>query len=606
MLRSWTTWLLTLLALLLGGIGVGVLLALQGSATAGYRVVLIAGVAANLWILFGLWRWRDVPWVNRVGRVVLVLVAASLVSLALLSVGAELAGYAVASAGAMVLAFYLGLLALRLVLMPSHPILGVARTLLDEAIRVKLGWVFLVVLSLAIPGVVLLTAGEPRLAYRVQTFLSWSMMVTSFVLSILVIVLGCRSVTAEFEGKQIYLTLTKPVSRLGYLLGKWLGLTLFAGLCLAVSGLAIWGGARLLQRQDAVTGWDRLAVDEQVLVARVAAVPTTPDEAARTLQDNVAAEIAKLRNENPDRYGQAGTPLSSVDPKDLQEVQQRVFASYMSLAPGERREFLFTGLGSAKQQGPAVQLRIEPTTAGDSPGDVVQLGLRANGRPVELSALKQDVPSHLTLPSALIDDNGRLALEVFNAPTHQGQPQVSVSFKPTDGLQVLYAAGSFEGNLARSLLVLWVRLMFLAAVSLAAAALLSFPVAVLLGLMVYAVAAASGYLTESLSYYAVLPSQNLPLWDRILGVPASVVSTLGSGDVLGAIKIIVRVLGEGFTWLVPSMGDFNPAPLLMEGKVVPWSMVGWAVVKIGLMYALPAFVVGYLLLRSREIARVTV
>src|SRR5690606_16375864 len=119
---------------------------------------------------------------------------------------------------------------------------------------------------------------------------------------------------------------------------------------------------------------------------------------------------------------------------------------------------------------------------------------------------------------------------------------VSVRFNAADGLQVLYRVGSFEANLARSLVLLWVRLGFLAMLGLTAGTFLGFPVACVLSLMVYTAAALSGYLHESLTQYVALGvSNDMTAFDQLVSVPAQFFGQLAEGHVWEAAKILIRL-----------------------------------------------------------------
>jgi hypothetical protein len=142
-------------------------------------------------------------------------------------------------------------------------------------------------------------------------------------------------------------------------------------------------------------------------------------------------------------------------------------------------------------------------------------------------------------------------------------------------------------------------------VGLMAGALLSFPVAAMLGLIVYLAAAASGVINESLDSYAGFArSENT--WEVITGTFGAFFSQLGSGDVYGAFKLLLRLIGEAFMLLIPSFGEFNTHQPLSDGHVISNRTVGTAALKIGLLWTGIAALIGLLMFNRKEIARVQV
>jgi hypothetical protein len=118
--------------------------------------------------------------------------------------------------------------------------MAVARTVLDEAIRMKLALVFIVLLVLVLPILPFVLGGEEPLRYRVQSFLTYSLTATATLLSLMTIFLACRTLTREVEDKQLFTLAVKPISRTGFLFGKWLGIIVLNGVLLATAALAIY------------------------------------------------------------------------------------------------------------------------------------------------------------------------------------------------------------------------------------------------------------------------------------------------------------------------------------------------------------------------------
>jgi hypothetical protein len=152
----------------------------------------------------------------------------------------------------------------------------------------------------------------------------------------------------------------------------------------------------------------------------------------------------------------------------------------------------------------------------------------------------------------------------------------------------------------------WIDLCFLAMVGLAAGTFLGFPVASLLSMMVFATALASGYLGESLSEYAVPIGKDATAWAVFTTFLSRFWSHLTAGEGWGAAKVLVQVFGQIFLAIVPAFGDYNPIPLIADGQAVEPKRIGRAALMVGLVWTTVTAVIGYLIFRRRELARVTV
>ncbi len=604
---KWIPWLAVLAGLLAVCGGVGGLLLVQGYTRAGVSAIATGGVAGSLWILWGLWCWRDRLWAKWLfwwltgGLAVF--------SLAGLAVAAGRDGAALALVGAWVMsaAFMLGLWLLRLALSPGVPIIGVARTLLDEAIRMKLALVFIVGLIALLPMLPWMVSGESRLAYRIQNLLNWSLIGASVMLSLMTIFLACGTICNEMYRKQIYLTLTKPISRLEYLLGKWLGIVTLNLLLLVIVGAGVVVFARLLQTtQEPLDDYDAFTVDQQILVARDYVRPDPPSDL--NLEDMKNRLIEQIRAENRDDTN------FELSPQARREVENTAIYQWHTVPPGGDRGYLFRNLASAKERGGAIQLRLNGKPAFPASGQLVRLAIMVNGRlwpqpfggvyrPVEIP---ENIPYTLDLPATLIDHEGKLEIRIRNLDEPTDMVTGSVTFERQDGMQLLYPVGPFEVNLAKGLVVIWLRLAFLAMLGLAAGTFLGFPVAALAALLVYIVSAASGFLGESMSYFASFGGEELTIWQRVAFVAASLVSKASQGEIYEVVKIIARAIGSAFMFMVPSFAQFNPTPELVDGRNVPTAMVTDALLKVGVVWTVLCALVGWLIFRARELARVTV
>ena len=238
-----------------------------------------------------------------------------------------------------------------------------------------------------------------------------------------------------------------------------------------------------------------------------------------------------------------------------------------------------------------------------------------NGRPYPIEAGDHHVPLDLAdrnfhvidLPVSAADARGNLEVRIANVNLHNMRATFpsSVSFTPGKGLELLYQVGRFETNLARALLLIWVRLGFLAMLGLMAGSFLGFPVACLLCVMVYVASSANGFLVESMQYYVAFPTGGLSLWDRLLWVPAEFYRRLASGDAWAAMKIVVRLIGNTFVLMIPSLGDYSPVPLIADGRQIGNPILVAAVLRVGLIWTNLCALAAWVMFRSRELARVT-
>ncbi len=171
---------------------------------------------------------------------------------------------------------------------------------------------------------------------------------------------------------------------------------------------------------------------------------------------------------------------------------------------------------------------------------------------------------------------------------------------------MLYTVGSFEANMLRTLAVIWVRLGFLAMLGLAAGSFLGFPTACLISLVIWIIASTSGFLHESLEYYAAFNYDQLDAFGKVRWVVGDFFGKLADGEVWPAIKIIIKLVGSGFMMVVPSFSDYNAVPLVSDGRYVPYGMIGNAVLRVGVVWTGLVAAVGYLIFRRRELARIMV
>lgn len=637
---NWKTWLAVFLGVALFGGATAILLQAQGFRAAASVTGIVVAALASLWLLAGVIRWRYLPWVKwggvlYFGSVLVVIVTGLRINpnavfasaeanrgMPFLVASAKFGMTAIGYRGTaltiggfwfMTVGFLVGLFLLRLVLQPGYAILGIARTLIDEAMRMKIALIFILMLLLLVP--VFAIVGDPaeRLSYRIQSFLSYALIFALMLpLALMTIFLSAKTICDEISKRYIYLTMTKPVSRAGYLAGKWLGVVLLNGLLLLVGGAGIYTITQAMRASPGLNMIDRVAVDNQVLVARevVHAVPPPGTDLAAAVQ----AKIDKIGKEDSERINESMSVAKREE--TVKAIRTQVMVEWHVIPPLAQKTYRFTDVARAKRFGDFVQLRIKPKTTMMAPDEMVHMAMKINdyywpqnpdGTPQQVS-VKWNTFYVIDIPLALVKDDGNLDITIGNV--FLADPRLTlnspISIVPNEGMELRYQVATFEANLARSLLILWAFLGFLAMLSLAAGTFLGFPVACLLSILVMLVAMVSGFLAQSLDTWgAVIPS-DAQMASGGYTWAVAFKDRLSNFELWEASKMVLRYFGKAIVWIAPEFGEYNPIPLVVDGQNVSYKMLGNALLKIGVIWTGSCALIGWLIFRARELARVTV
>ena len=677
--RKWTHWAGILLTLVMTGGGLFALLWFQGYTIAANVVSVLFTLLAGAWTLRGLYVWRAVGWVRRANSFVILGLGFGLVFLVFRAAGFGLLADTTLYLFGAVGGFLLGVNLIRLALTPGGPVFGVARSMVEEAIRSKIAAVFVLFMLVILVAMPLLISSDDRLTYIVQRFLTWSLIAVSFLLSTTTLVLCAYTTSYGLKSKQVEMTLVKPLSRPAYLLGKWLGVVMLNAVLLLVSGVAITGFARGLSQGQAMNAEDREQVQREVLTARQSSIPQPENQ---TVDEMFLNTLENKRRLDPEQYGEPGSPVAVLPERVRQTLYTEALAEWFTLNPDEPETFVFTGLTRARANAQAaaelaqarlvgygftqaqarefvewrnfrrpgppegvdipslmtseqysdiaalinrekVQLVLSPDSRPEPLDSMVAFNLTVNGQPWPVGVdtrtqrtvgvttqVAVGVPQEFSLPAWLVNPDGELLIKIEVPPTRVvggrviGQNAVQLN-RNDEVPEVFYRVGSFETNLAKALGVIWVRLAFLAMLGLTLGALFTFPVACLMGLMVYAIAAFSGYLDEAVTSYTGLPTAD-STWDVVTGACGEFFTALGEGKFYDALKLFLALIANAAMLIVPSFGELNPGPHLSEGKAIPNSMLYSAILRAGLLWTGAVALVGSILFHRRELAKVTV
>lgn len=474
---------------------------------------------------------------------------------------------------------------------------AIARNVLTEAVRLKVSAIFIVVLVFALAALPGLLDPQTPLRYRVQSLLQWGMGGTFFIISVLTVVFSVATVAFEQRDKVIWQTMTKPVRPWEYVLGKWLGVTMLAGVLLLVSATGLYLFAQYVRQQPAlgessayVAGGggtvsdDRRILETQVLSARRtrAADPPPIDEVqfAANVNEKVEEEARRLLASGNQGAATFAAEQDRMREKIRTDLRRSVSIEYRTIDVGEARLFVFTGLKEAKRSNSPLILRYKINSGSDRPDVLYRVTFvfpSAMGATVEEVGLGKF--HYLELLPTIVNENGEVAMQVLNgdADTRRGNP-MSFTFPP-DGLEMSYVASTFEGNFSRVVCVLWLKLAFLAMVGVLMATFTSFPVACLVTFVVFAAAEGATFLLGALENYRTETNE---------------------GKVIYFNTFIAFIA----TWVARAFkvySELQPTSRLVDGRMLGWGDVARGVVVVtlwmGVLYgaAVAAF-------RRRELA----
>jgi hypothetical protein len=472
---------------------------------------------------------------------------------------------------------------------------GIAYKTVTEALRMKISLVFIIVLIFVLAALPLLLDEQTPLRYRVQSFLQWGTGGSFWIIAVLTLLFGVASVAFEQRDRQIWQTMTKPVTSAQYILGKWLGLIGINAVLLAVCCTGIFLFTEYLRNQPAIGEGargatagrqiteDRLILESQVLQARIAVEPQVEFSAddPEFLRDVVGPYIEDGQKRDPE-FGKDQATYDRV----VNDLYKQITGAHRSVAPGEGKRFVFKGLRGAKSGNHLITLRYKIDAGSNSPDALYRLTFVFGGTPIPPQPVGLGLTHTVPLYPNVINDDGELVMEVYNAalyPQPDGkilvEPNPETCQFPKGGMEVSYPAGSFHMNFLRVAFILWVKLAFLAMLGVTAATFLSFPVACLVAFSVFLCAEGTGFLANSLEYYdAVDTGQKVVYW-----------------------KVFIRGVGMAITAIFKTYADLKPTTRLVDGQLLGWGGVatGTAILAI---WTLALYGVAVSIFRKRELA----
>ncbi len=455
-------------------------------------------------------------------------------------------------------------------------IFAIAGLTWKAAFRFRLFLVLAVLLLAAVVGLPLIIKDDGTARGFTQILLTYTLSAITGLLGFSTLWLACGTLARDIEECQIQVLVTKPVARWQIWLGKWLGILSLNAALLALSGVCVFG---LLQwRATRLPAAEQKILREQVLVARGSAKPQNPTRQIETDAENALREQLKSR---PD------LAKSPALPEVKQQILEQVKAEYQVVPPGYTRVWRID-LGPEKDslRGKPLQLRIKFNASRPGAGGTVA-GLWQIGDPQtthawqsEPMSLSPDTFHEFQIPADLFDNQGELAVAFVNA-----NDNTTLLFPVEDGIEVLYPQGGFAMNFARGLGIIFFWMALLAALGLAAASYLSFPVAAFCSLAMLVVALSSSTLAAAVG----------------VGSIAGVNQETGEVGRSGADVVLIPAFKAALT-VINLVKNFSPVDALSTGRAITWGELGLAFAQIVLVVGGIVGLIGIALFNRRELA----
>ena len=438
----------------------------------------------------------------------------------------------------------------------------------------KIAAVFIILLVVLLPVMGASMTGDGTLKGRLQTFVSYGLSLTSLLLCLLTIIVSIYSLTSDIEQRQIYTVLTKPVRRFQLLLGKLLGVILLDVALLVLFSAIIYGIIIYTPKFYNATEAELAQVENEFYTARAALTPPEVDVTREVLDTygklEKTGQLEQLFRGLSHKKIIAAITSRKLFEKRTAVVGQQLLWEFDNVKPLDPNQSLFVKFKYDVSVNPPDLQVYGRWVVGDYRqvryGEKIKTPIYTFDRKDLIRTFYEQ-----EIPADAVAEDGYLAVGFLNVPLNN----TPVIFPP-DGLQVLYEAGSFTANFIKAVLLILFRLIFLASLGILASTFLSFPVAILLSLVVFFTATFSGFCLESFDFL----SENLS----------------------GLYRYTVRPV----ILLLPQFDKFNPTKFLVPAQLVGWSLLTRVALSLICIKAVLLLLLALLIFSFREIAKVII
>ncbi|MBN1818432.1 MAG: ABC transporter permease [Sedimentisphaerales bacterium] len=452
----------------------------------------------------------------------------------------------------------------------------IAQNTLSQAIRMRVAVIVIVLLLILLPLMSITATGDQSALGKVQTFVSYSMSLTSLLLCVLTIVVSVYTVTNDLRRKHIYLVVSKPVRRFEIVAGKMLGVVVLDGLLLALFGVIIYSLALFMPRLSRAEGAELEKVNREFFTSRT------------RLETSLDTE--QIEQQARRRYEQLKEEKRLPDDMTRQEVmavlQNEALSAAKSIPLGYVRKWEFENVRVGDPNDMIFiryKLRGLPTPIDDQVYSNWRIGdfrsvdasgrLQMKTRPYYISRTDPvRTFVEFSVPGDVVAEDGYVSVEF------QNNPAFSMVTVVVEDVQLLYRSSTFTANFIRAELLIFSRLIFLAAIGVSASTWLSFPVAVLVCMAAFLTGTVNGFIVESFDF-------------------ANAAFTI-------LYQLILRPI---LLWILPKFDEgYNPTRFIIEGRTLGWLFLGKVYLFTIFVKGGVLFLLGVLIFNNRELAKTSV
>jgi len=448
---------------------------------------------------------------------------------------------------------------------------AIAKNTIKQALRMKVAVVFILLLIVLLPIMGSVMTGDGTLKGRLQSFISYGLSLTSLLLCLLTIVVSTYSLTSDFEQKQIYTVLTKPVRRFQLLIGKLLGVILLDVALLVLFSALIYSVSQYMPRFSEATEDERIQAKKEFYTARASLVPSEVD-------------VTKEVKEVYDRLKKSGRlPEGRSREQVIKRLTKQKKIEKRAVSPGYELVWQFDDV-KPLDPNQSLFIRYKYDVSVNPPdlqvygkwliGDFRQYGVNIE-TPVYPRERKDLIRTfyEFEVPADAVAKDGHLEVAFFNDSQLNN---TVIIFPPKDGLEVLYKADTYTANFIKGVILILCRLLFLSCLGMLASSFLSFPVAILFCLAIFLTGTINGFILESFDFM----SANI------------------SSVYHYTLKPVIQLL--------PQFDKVNPGKFLVPARLLQWLLLAKVA---GIMVGIKAFlllVIALIIFTYREIAKITV